>query len=129
MPVRDQGAMLRSFFACVPAELDEAAMIDGCTPLQAFREVIVPMMWPGVVTTGLFSFLLAYNDFMLSPALTNAEKMTLPAAIASAINARSDALLMQGVAGAVSITIPLPILLAFFQRQIVSGLTQGAVKG
>jgi ABC-type glycerol-3-phosphate transport system permease component len=86
-------------------------------------------MWPGVVTTGLFSFLLAYNDFMLSSALTNADKMTMPAAIAGAITAESDALLMQGVAGAVSITIPLIILVALFQKQIVSGLTQGAVKG
>ena len=121
--------MLRSFFAGIPAELDEAAMVDGCTRFQAFRRVIIPVMWPGVVTTGLFSFLLAYNDFMLSSALTQADKMTMPAAIAGAINAESEALLMQGVAGAVSITIPLIILVALFQKQIVSGLTQGAVKG
>ena len=121
--------MLRSFFVGIPQELDEAAMVDGCTRLQAFRRVIMPVMWPGLVTTGLFSFLLAYNDFMLSSALTNADKMTMPAAIASAITAESDALLMQGVAGAVSITLPLIILVAIFQKQIVSGLTQGAVKG
>ena len=121
--------MLRSFFVNIPSELDEAAMVDGCTRFQAFRRVIVPVMWPGVVTTGLFSFLLAYNDFLLSSALTNSEKMTMPAAIANAIGAESEALLMQGIAGAVSITIPLIILVAFFQKQIVSGLTQGAVKG
>lgn len=121
--------MLRSFFIHIPQELDEAAMVDGCTRLQAFRRVIMPVMWPGVVTTGLFSFLLAYNDFMLSSALVNAEHMTMPAAIAGAINAESDALLMQGVAGAVSITIPLILLVAVFQKQIVAGLTQGAVKG
>jgi multiple sugar transport system permease protein len=121
--------MLRSFFAGIPQELDEAAMVDGCTRLQAFRRVIIPVMWPGVVTTGLFSFLLAYNDFLLSSALTNAERMTMPAAIAGAITAESDALLMQGVAGAVSITIPLIVLVVLFQKQIVSGLTQGAVKG
>jgi multiple sugar transport system permease protein len=121
--------MLRSFFVNIPNELDEAALVDGCTRSQAFRKVIIPVMWPGVVTTGLFSFLLAYNDFLLSSALTNAEKMTMPAAIANAIGAESDALLMQGVAGAVSITIPLIILIAIFQKQIVSGLTQGAVKG
>ena len=121
--------MLRSFFVNIPQELDEAALVDGCTRFQAFRRVIVPVMWPGIVTTGLFSFLLAYNDFLLSSALTNAEKMTMPAAIAGAINAESEALLMQGVAGAVSITIPLIILVALFQKQIVSGLTQGAVKG
>ena len=121
--------MLRSFFVNIPNELDEAAMVDGCTRFQAFRRVIIPVMWPGVVTTGLFSFLLAYNDFLLSSALTNAEKMTMPAAIANAITAESEALLMQGIAGAVSITIPLIILVAIFQKQIVSGLTQGAVKG
>ncbi len=121
--------MLRSFFANIPAELDEAALVDGCTRFQAFRRVIVPVMWPGIVTTGLFSFLLAYNDFLLSSALTNTEKMTMPAAIANAISAESEAQLMQGVAGAVSITLPLIVLVAIFQRQIVSGLTQGAVKG
>ena len=121
--------MLRSFFAGIPQELDEAAMVDGCTRLQAFRRVIIPVMWPGVVTTGLFSFLLAYNDFLLSSALTNAERMTMPAAIAGAITAESDALLMQGVAGAVSITLPLIVLVVLFQKQIVSGLTAGAVKG
>jgi ABC-type glycerol-3-phosphate transport system permease component len=121
--------MLRSFFINIPSELDEAALVDGCSRFQAFRKVIIPVMWPGVVTTGLFSFLLAYNDFLLSSALTNAEKMTMPAAIANAISAESEALLMQGVAGAVSITIPLIILIVFFQKQIVGGLTQGAVKG
>jgi ABC-type glycerol-3-phosphate transport system permease component len=121
--------MLRSFFMNIPQELDEAAMVDGCSRFQAFRRVIIPVMWPGVVTTGLFSFLLAYNDFLLSSSLVNAEKMTMPAAIANAIFAESEALLMQGVAGAVSITIPLIILVAIFQKQIVSGLTQGAVKG
>jgi len=121
--------MLRSFFINIPSELDEAALVDGCTRFQAFRRVIIPVMWPGVVTTGLFSFLLAYNDFLLSSSLTNADKMTMPAAIANSISAESEALLMQGVAGAVSITIPLIILIVLFQKQIVGGLTQGAVKG
>ncbi len=121
--------MLRSFFAHIPPELDEAALVDGCSRWQAFRRVIVPVMWPGIVTTGLFSFLLAYNDFLLSSVLTNAEQMTMPAAIANAIGAESEALLMQGVAGAVSITLPLIVLVLIFQRQLVSGLTQGAVKG
>lgn len=121
--------MLRSFFVSIPQELDEAALVDGCSRFQAFHRVIIPVMWPGLVTTGLFSFLLAYNDFLLSSSLVNADKMTMPAAIANAISAESEAFLMQGVAGAVSITIPLIILVIIFQRQIVSGLTQGAVKG
>ncbi len=121
--------MLRSFFVNIPSELDEAALVDGCTRFQAFRRVIIPVMWPGVVTTGLFSFLLAYNDFLLSSALTSGDQMTMPAAIANAITAETEAFLMQGVAGAVSITIPLIILVVVFQKQIVGGLTQGAVKG
>ena len=121
--------MLRSFFMNIPGELDEAAQVDGCTRFQAFRRVIIPVMWPGVVTTGLFSLLLAYNDFLLSSALTSGGKMTMPAAIANAISAETEAFLMQGVAGAVSITIPLIILVVVFQNQIVGGLTQGAVKG
>ena len=121
--------MLRSFFVNIPNELDEAALVDGCTRFQAFRRVIIPVMWPGVVTTGLFSFLLAYNDFLLSSALTSGDHMTMPAAIANAITAETEAFLMQGVAGAVSITIPLIILVVVFQKQIVGGLTQGAVKG
>ena len=121
--------MLRSFFMNIPGELDEAAQVDGCTRFQAFRRVVIPVMWPGVVTTGLFSLLLAYNDFLLSSALTSGGKMTMPAAIANAISAETEAFLMQGVAGAVSITIPLIILVVVFQKQIVGGLTQGAVKG
>ncbi len=121
--------MLRSFFVNIPNELDEAALVDGCTRFQAFRRVIIPVMWPGVVTTGLFSFLLAYNDFLLSSALTSGDHMTMPAAIANAITAETEAFLMQGVAGAVSITIPLIALVIVFQKQIVGGLTQGAVKG
>ncbi len=121
--------MLRAFFMNIPPELDEAALVDGCTRWQAFVRVIVPVMWPGIVTTGLFSFLLAYNDFLLSSALTNTDQMTMPAALANAIGAESEALLMQGVAGAVSITLPLVVLVVIFQRQLVAGLTQGAVKG
>jgi len=54
--------MLHSFFLNIPKDMDESAMVDGCTRFQAFRHVIIPVMWPGVITTGLFSFLLAYND-------------------------------------------------------------------
>jgi multiple sugar transport system permease protein len=61
--------MLHSFFLNIPKEMDESAMVDGCTRFQAFRHVIIPVMWPGVITTGLFSFLLAYNDFTVTALL------------------------------------------------------------
>jgi ABC-type glycerol-3-phosphate transport system permease component len=122
--------MLRSFFMNIPKELDEAALVDGCSRIQAFVKVILPVMWPGIITTGLFSFLLAYNDFLISSQMMNADKMTMTSALSAYMNADDDAFkLMQGVAGAVSITAPLVVLVLFFQKQLVSGLTQGAVKG
>lgn len=122
--------MLRSFFANIPQELDEAALVDGCTHFQAFRRVIMPVMWPGVVTTALFSFLLAYNDYLISSQLMNGDKLTMTSALANYIFSDDDLTkLMQGIAGAVSVTFPLIILILIFQKQIVSGLVQGAVKG
>jgi trehalose/maltose transport system permease protein len=74
--------MLRSFFQNIPAELDEAARVDGCSHFQAFRRVIMPVMWPGVITTGLFSFLLGYNDFLVTALLLDAQNQTMVPAIA-----------------------------------------------
>jgi len=122
--------MLRSFFMNIPKDLDEAALVDGCTRIGAFFRAIMPVMWPGVITTGLFSFLLAYNDYLISSQMMNADKQTMTAALGNYLNADDDPYkLMQGIAGAVSITIPLIFLVLFFQRQLVSGLVQGAVKG
>lgn len=122
--------MLRSFFQNIPAELDEAARVDGCTHFQAFRWVIMPVMWPGVITTGLFSFLLGYNDFLVTSLLLDQSNMTMVPAIAGYFNRETTTTdQVEAVAAAVSITAPLFLLVMVFQRQIVSGLTQGAVKG
>lgn len=122
--------MLRSFFMNIPKELDEAALVDGCSRLTAFVKVIMPVMWPGVVTTGLFSFLLAYNDFLISSQLMNGEMMTMTGALGNYMESNENLTrVMEGIAGAVSVTAPLIVLVLLFQRQIVSGLTQGAVKG
>jgi trehalose/maltose transport system permease protein len=122
--------MLRSFFQNIPQELDEAARVDGCSHFQAFVRVIVPVMWPGVITTGLFSFLLAYNDFLVTSLLLDAQNMTMVPAIANMFNRETTASdEVQAIAAAVSITAPLFLLVMVFQRQIVSGLTAGAVKG
>ena len=122
--------MLRSFFQNIPAELDEAARVDGCTHFQAFRWVIMPVMWPGVITTGLFSFLLAYNDFLVTSLLLDAQNQTMVPAIVSYFNMETTTTdQVEAVAAAVSITAPLLLLVMVFQRQIVSGLTAGAVKG
>ena len=122
--------MLRSFFRTVPTELDEAARVDGCTHGEAFRRVIMPVMWPGVITTGLFSFLLAYNDFIVTAMLLSKQNQTMIPKIASFLGTtQTEGNVMFAVASVVSVTIPLFILVMFFQRQIVSGLTAGAVKG
>ena len=122
--------MLHSFFKKIPKDLDESAMVDGCTSFQAFRHVILPVMWPGVITTGLFSFLLAYNDFAVTAMLLSKENQTMVPKIAGFLGTtQTEGNVMFAVAAVVSATIPLFILVMFFQRQIVSGLTAGAVKG
>jgi multiple sugar transport system permease protein len=122
--------MLRSFFQGIPAELDEAARVDGCSHFEAFRRVIVPVMWPGVITTGLFSFLLAYNDYLVCALLLDAQSQTMVPAITQYFNRETTTTdQIEAVAAAVSITAPLFLLVMVFQRQIVSGLTAGAVKG
>lgn len=122
--------MLHSFFKNIPQDLDESAMVDGCNRFQAFRHVIVPVMWPGVITTGLFSFLLAYNDFAVTTMLLSKENQTMIPKIASFLGTtQTKGNVMFAVAAIVSVTAPLFVMILVFQRQIVSGLTAGAVKG
>jgi len=122
--------MLHSFFLGIPKDLDESAMVDGCTRFEAFRRVVIPVMWPGVITTGLFSFLLAYNDFAVTAMLLNQDNQTMVPKIQSFMSSiYQSGNVMYAVAAVVSATVPLFILVLFFQRQIVSGLTAGAVKG
>ena len=122
--------MLRSFFMNIPQDLDEAAQIDGCSPFQAFWKVIVPLMWPGVITTGLFSFLLAYNDYLVASLLLDGQSQTMVPAIIQYFNMETKMTdLVEAIAAAASITAPLFLLVMFFQKQIISGLTTGAVKG
>lgn len=122
--------MLHSFFKYIPAELDESAMVDGCTRFQAFRNVIIPVMWPGVITTGLFSFLLAYNDFTVTTLLLSQENQTMIPKINGFLGTtQTKGNVMFAVSAVVSVTAPLFLMVLFFQRQIVGGLTAGAVKG
>ncbi len=122
--------MLTSFFRNIPQDLDESAMVDGCTRFQAFRNVIMPVMWPGVLTTALFSLLLAYNDFAVTALLLSKENQTMVPKIASFLGTtQTKGNVMFAVSSVISTTIPLFILVMFFQRRLVSGLTAGAVKG
>lgn len=122
--------MLHSFFQKIPKELDESAIVDGCSRIQAFRYVIIPVMWPGVITTGLFSFLLAYNDFIVTTMLLEEKNRSMVPAIQAFMGTtQTEGNVMFAVAAVVSAIAPLFVLVMFFQRQIVSGLTAGAVKG
>ncbi|MEC5180578.1 carbohydrate ABC transporter permease [Arthrobacter sp. CG_A4] len=121
--------LLRNFFAELPRELDEAAQIDGCSRLGAFRRVIMPLAGPGLVTAGIFTFLLAIQEYLIPVVLTQQYATTLSVFIAS-FGIAEDTALYQLIAAA-SILLALPIIaLAFFaQRFLVTGLTGGAIKG
>ena len=122
--------MLHSFFLNIPKDMNESEMVDACTRFQAFRHVIVPVLWPGEITTGLFSFLLAYNDYAVTSMLLSKPNETMVPAVASFLGTvQVQGNIMFAVAAVVSATAPLFVLILFFQRQIVSGLTAGAVKG
>lgn len=122
--------MLHSFFKSIPRDLDEAALVDGCSRFQAFRLAIIPVMWPGVVTTGLFSFLTAYNDFAVTSMLLSEQNLTMIPQINSFLgSSQEEGKVMYAVAAVVSSIVPLFVFILFFQRQLVSGLTAGAVKG
>lgn len=120
--------MLRSFFMETPKELEEAAMVDGCNRFTAFTRVIVPIMWPGIISTALFTLLLAYNEFLLVRILAQTN-WTLPVAISRYTGGEDPRHLTLAAASAVSATIPIIIVILFFQKNLVKGLAAGAVKG
>jgi ABC-type glycerol-3-phosphate transport system permease component len=120
--------MLRAFFAEIPKEIEESATIDGLGPLAAFIRVIIPTAWPGIISTGLFSLLLAYHEFLLARVLTQS-KWTLPVAIVQFTGGEAPGHVTLAAAAAVSATIPIIIIIILFQKHLVKGLTGGAVKG
>jgi multiple sugar transport system permease protein len=120
--------MLRSFFMEIPKDLEESAMIDGANRLVAFFKVIIPIMWPGIISTALFSLLLAYNEFLLVRLLAQTN-WTLPVAISRFTGGEDPRHLTLAAASAVSATIPIILVILFFQKNLVKGLAAGAVKG
>lgn len=122
---------LSAFFREIPWEMEQAAQVDGATSWQAFRKVIVPLAAPGVFTAAILTFFFAWNDFVFGISLTSTERARpIPAALSFFVGAdpfnRPASLL---AAGAVVATIPIILIVLFFQRKIVAGLTSGAVKG
>jgi multiple sugar transport system permease protein len=122
---------LSAFFREIPWELEQAAQMDGATPWQAFTKVIAPLAAPGVFTTAILVFLFAWNDFVFAISLTSTKAaQTVPAAI-SQFPGVSQFTQPTGsiAAAAIVVTVPVIVLVLFFQRRIVAGLTAGAVKG
>jgi len=121
--------MMAAFFQTVPIELEEAARLDGCTRLQILFKVVMPIAVPGLISTAMFTFLLAWDEFFYALIFTSTlDAKTAPVAIAEFIG-RYAVNITGMMAGGVLVALP-PIILAFiFQRYIVSGMTAGAVKG
>ncbi|MEM9224666.1 MAG: carbohydrate ABC transporter permease [Pseudomonadota bacterium] len=123
--------VLTTFMRQLPKELEEAAYVDGATPLEIIFKVFMPVLWPALVTTGLLAFIAAWNEFLFALTFTLSNEMrTVPVAIAL-ITGGSQYELPWGniMAASVIVTVPLIVLVLIFQRKIVGGLTAGAVKG
>lgn len=123
--------VLVAFFREIPWDLEQAAQVDGATPFQAFRKVILPLAAPGVFTAAILVFIFAWNDFVFAISLTSSDaSRTVPAALAfftgeSTFTEPTGSI----AAAAVVVTIPIIVFVLIFQRRIVAGLTAGAVKG
>jgi len=125
--------VLTGFLEAVPVEIEEAAYIDGASPLQLFMKIMLPLAAPGMVTTGLLSFIAAWNELLFALSfMQTPDKRTVTHAILSFSATTSSAFEVpwgQMMAASVLVTTPLVLLALVFQRRIIAGLTAGAVKG
>ena len=120
---------LKGYFDSLPRELEEAARIDGASPWMIFRKIMLPLARPGIAVTGLFSFMTAWNEFiMASTFMTNQARYTLPVLIQQSVTEFSAD---WGMFAAGAVVTSIPVMIAFYvlQRYLVGGLTAGAVKG
>jgi trehalose/maltose transport system permease protein len=125
--------VLTSFMRALPGDLEEAAYVDGATPLQVFWKVLLPLIAPGLVTTGLLAFISAWNEYLYALSfIQSPNHYTVPLAITSFVSKTGSAFAVpwgQIMAATVIITLPLILLVLILQRRIIAGLTAGAVKG
>ena len=125
--------VLTGFMRALPADLEEAAYVDGATPLQVFYKVLLPLIAPGLVTTGLLAFIAAWNEFLFAVSFIQSPgKYTVPVAIASFTGTSGNAFQTpwgQLMAATVVVTVPLIVATLLLQKRILAGLTAGAVKG
>jgi trehalose/maltose transport system permease protein len=125
--------VLTGFMRALPADLEEAAYVDGATPLQVFYKVLLPLIAPGLVTTGLLAFIAAWNEYLFALSFIQSPgKYTVPVAITSFTGASGNAFQTpwgQLMAATVVVTVPLIVATLLLQKRILAGLTAGAVKG
>ena len=119
--------MMWSFFSEVPKELEQAAMVDGCSKIQSFIKISLPLASAGLAATGILTMLTSWNEFMFALVLTNNRTRTLPVGIANFMNLHIE----WGAASAAAVVACVPIFLAgvFIQKYLIRGLTMGAIKG
>jgi multiple sugar transport system permease protein len=119
---------MRAFFQAIPRELEEAAMVDGCTPFGAFVRVVLPNAAPGLLATFVYAFLFAWDELLFATALTEHDAETIPIGIRNFIGNYGEEIDQLMAAGVIS---TIPVMVAFFatQRLLVRGITAGAVKG
>jgi len=125
--------VLTSFMRALPGDLEEAAYVDGATPLQVFWKVLLPLIAPGLVTTGLLAFIAAWNEYLYALSfIQSPNKYTVPLAITSFVLPTGSAFAVPWgaiMAATVIVTLPLILLVLILQKRILAGLTAGAVKG
>jgi trehalose/maltose transport system permease protein len=125
--------VLTSFMRGLPGDLEEAAYVDGATPLQVFYKVLLPLIAPGLVTTGLLAFIAAWNEYLYALSfIQDPDKYTVPLAITSFVGKSGSTFQVpwgQIMAATVIVTLPLITATLILQRRILAGLTAGAVKG
>jgi multiple sugar transport system permease protein len=122
--------LLMGYFKTIPRELEESAMVDGCTRFHAFRTIVLPIMLPGLVSAGLFAFTLSWNEFLYALTLTQSNAVkTLPVGIVSQLVLGDVYFWGSLMAAAVLGSVPIAIIYSFFLEYYVKGMTAGAVKG
>lgn len=120
--------MMIGFFKEIPVDLEESAQIDGCTRFAAMYRVVLPLVKPGIIATGIFTFLLGWNEFVTSLVLSGRSTRTLPVMIAGFVTDRDIAWGAMSASGTL-IILPIMVSAMYLQKHIVRGLSMGAVKG
>jgi multiple sugar transport system permease protein len=122
--------MMKGFFDSIPSEIEEAALIDGCTRLEALRRVVIPLVSPGLLAVGLFSFLDAWNNLLYPLTLATSNQVrTIPPGLLLSFLGQFKQDWGGMMAASVVVTIPTIMVFVFLQRYLVQGLTAGAIKG